>query len=702
MQEIFTFFKNKKYYFLIFLFLVVLVLTFPNITTAVNGYPSQFHPVVVPVAPAAAAAEAAAAEAAAKAKEASCVPSKTQWCCYHPSGWTSGGNVCITDQPPTFVGDVNYGTGDALNNIPLWIGKAIIWGTFRIAGYTSYILSYVFFKIVSNPITTDKSFAEPWGDVRNLANMLIVLGFVVVGVATALRIKTYAAGQLLWKLIVVALFVNFSGLFCGLIIDASNLTTSGLLGAAGTSDASLSNTATISNTGEQVLFKIYLGIKGKENTTTQEISGAPLSWHVAKNDVASFFGYCILAGFVYLGVTFVFLYMSVILIARYVILIMLFILSPLAFAFWVFPATKKLWTEWWSNFIKWCFVGVFASFTLWLTAIQVKALSFGSISNAIISCAVILGFLYIGFKMTAKSTGIAAMAGSAVMGIAGGAAGLAMGASGKIAGFAANKTGLSRAGNWVKNKTGGALERVGLRQRGTTAGNAAAEIEARQKTTGNLSTDQQAKLVNKSAWGHDAVQNKVAMIKNLAKSGDLHKLGDTAAQAKAIAYAESYDKSRGVSSGDLRKNAEDHNYELAEYNNKKVSDLATSQFGGHKGRAATALKRQKLGEIISSGKLSTGEAGRINHNDLDYEMFREHGNANFVEKIATAPQALRDRVGSFDSNLERDAATAHDAGDNAAFNKLRNLHHAIGRINYNPPPTPPAPPAPPTGYGEGI
>lgn len=478
-------FSRKK--LIIFAFLFVIAVSIPIATTmaqfggaGVNPAGGMGNPLTAEEQAEADAADDEAADAAWDA-EAPCMPSKTQWCCYRPGAdWENdsgtGGNVCITEQPATYLG----GNGASwASKIAIALGELVIWGTFRIAGYSSYVLSYVFFAIVSKAVTTDPNFIPAWEQVRNLANMLIVLGFVIVGIATALRIQAWAAKQLLWKLILVALVVNFSGLFCGLIIDASNLTTRGLLGG----ENAQSNTNTIQNTGETVLFRILTGIKGKP--------GGVLSEPYAAAHAGAFAGYCILAGFVYLGVAFTFLYMSVILIARYVILIMLFILSPLAFVFLVFPSTKDKWTKWWNTFIKWCFVGVFGSFVLLLATIQAnvlsKTMSNGSTTDVIISAVIILGFLFIGFKMTAGQTGIASMASTAIMGIAGGAVKLGMGAIGagamggaKILDKISGGRG-SAAVQKLKSGYGKGLEKIGLRKEFSTESANAGQVDAASK-----------------------------------------------------------------------------------------------------------------------------------------------------------------------------------------------------------------------------
>ena len=126
---------------------------------------------------------------------------------------------------------------DPSPSIGINIFKAFLYGlAFAFTVATSFllrlsasILIYAMNELSSLKITSDQGvFYSGWIAVKGLGNMLIVLGFVIVGIATALRIRDYEAKKLLWPLIAIALLINFSGLFCGLIIDAANLIMNGL------------------------------------------------------------------------------------------------------------------------------------------------------------------------------------------------------------------------------------------------------------------------------------------------------------------------------------------------------------------------------------------------------------------------------------------------------------------------------------------
>ena len=71
----------------------------------------------------------------------------------------------------------------------------------------------------------------------SFTNLGFVLAIIVIAFATIFRIQSYAMKQVLWKLIVAALLVNFSLVIAGAFINiADNVTSSfnnKILGASG-------------------------------------------------------------------------------------------------------------------------------------------------------------------------------------------------------------------------------------------------------------------------------------------------------------------------------------------------------------------------------------------------------------------------------------------------------------------------------------
>jgi len=497
----------------------------------------------------------------------------------------------LTETEPDSIGN---GELSFLRTIVLGIPRLLLEGTYTIAAYSNFLLTYIIINIVGKPITTDPTFASSWQLVRDLANMVIVLGFVIVGIATALRIREYEAKQLLGKLIMIALVVNFSGLFCGVLIDASNMITNNLGGqsSAGTAAGTSSASTTTNN-----LTPGSTMLTAMSNSSRKSLDAA-----TANTNIWIFGERCFLFSIVFLGTAFTLLYLTAIFVARYAILIFLFILSPLAFAFFIYPATKKMWTEWWDNFLKWSFVGVFGSFVLYVASSLVTAIGGTDQLSILSSCAVVLIFLYAGFKITAQKTGVASMAGGAIMGMAKGVTGFAVGA---IAGGAAG------GGKMLDKLTGGhvssGIQRLST---GTQRMQERLGLKARdEKSFSSMSTEKLAQVAGGNEIGSTAKDRAQATQEAVKRgAGAISAIGGHDAQAKAVNDAQAYFKTRGIHS-DIKSDALKMNVGLGSpteareaaakqtpqefAKNQKVWDAATLE----------AMPREHIEHMISGQKV---------------------------------------------------------------------------------------------------
>ncbi len=177
-----------------------------------------------------------------------------------------------------------------------------------------------------------------WPIMRDLANMIVVLGFVVIGIATTLRIQEYQAKKTLVPLIIAALLINFSLLITGIFIDATNIATNFFFSKIGNRAFTLQSLAET--------FKMVGNIPSDSWTAFLPKIMALMSFN--------FFAF------------FVFIFYALLILTRIVALWILVILSPLAFVCYVFPATKSIWQAWWKNFSQWCIIGIPAGLFLYI------------------------------------------------------------------------------------------------------------------------------------------------------------------------------------------------------------------------------------------------------------------------------------------------------------------------------------------------
>ena len=550
--------------------------------------------------------------------------------------------------------------------ISLAIAKIFEYATYYLALLSKYILINTLSTLESLTIISPSGVFYPgWAVVRDLANMLIVLGFVIVGIATALRIRDYEAKQLLPKLIIIALLINFSGLFCGLIIDATNIIiTGGFSGGA-------SGTGTITQITQ----------------TFNCLHNSRLTVSLLNDNVPLYIGYSAIFDLIAIVIAFDFFYLAVLLIARYAILGILFILSPLAFSFWVYPASKKLWSEWWNAFLKWSFMGVGLMFSLWIASVVFGSTTVNNTTpDVLLKIIISLLIIYVGVKMTSKSNGIAAMASSAIMGIATGGAGLAMGAAGKVGGGGAKALDKlsggagSAAAQKVSSVAGRGLERMGLRQTGTTAETNKQRVEkeaaplatayAAAKATGDTAT--MDRIQKQAKQGKGAQQ--AAAYKVVSDAKDLHKAFADSSKPGGVDYQKaanqaSYAESVGATG--VIKTSENAMPKLAEYNKASVNEIMkkdpikypnTTAGQAAAGREAVRKKTSEMGvadmRSMPAPQMDADFFEMANPQTLKRAGLEFNGDQRAISKAAL-PE-LRDR-------RNQELITAHVAAGGPAF-----------------------------------
>ena len=176
--------------------------------------------------------------------------------------------------------------------------------------------------------------SDTWNIVRQLVNMFFILILTFIGLATILRLSTYQVKQTFPLLIVIALLVNFSGIFVGFIVDITNLVSNFFLSAA----------AEVNWSSLKELWK-------------SGINDNPFA--LAAKQIAQIL-YFLVAILIYFVLMFVFM-------IRTVFLWVIVILSPIAFASYVLPATRgKIWGPWFEQLIQWSLFVIPVSLTLWL------------------------------------------------------------------------------------------------------------------------------------------------------------------------------------------------------------------------------------------------------------------------------------------------------------------------------------------------
>ena len=352
---------------------------------------------------------------------------------------------------------------ETIDGLILATGQMIISFSFFLMGLGQSLLTNVInSNFIQGAITTDKVVVDGWTAVRDFANMFIVLGFMVIGIATILRIREYEAQKLLPTLIIIALLINFSLLICGLIIDGSNITINYFLAGAISQGG-----GDITNTIQDAVTKTATG----DNLKTALKNS---NWSLFGSIIASSCLYAIVSGMLFIMYAALFIF-------RKAALMCLVILSPLAFVCYVFPVTKPIWSKWWGQFTQWAIVGIPAMFFIYLgskMAISTFSAKDLDIATDPLSFFVPVAFLYFAYTLTFQ---ISAIGAAGIVGAASGAMGFVAGRSTGAIGSATKRlgdaTGLTNAGHAVTGAGSRMLEAVGLRRAGATSAMNANRVE---------------------------------------------------------------------------------------------------------------------------------------------------------------------------------------------------------------------------------
>jgi len=230
-----------------------------------------------------------------------------------------------------------------------------------------------------------------WRVSRDIANMFFILFMVIIAFATILRIERYGAKELLPKLIIIALLINFSLVLCYVLIDITNVAAFFFINNATNNnqvklsavfldglqaarimtaafceqylidrdacDANSSATTDQKNTCRTVAEKKYN--ECQSNITSQTTAEQDFL-DVAISQIGSVFVVFIAVFIMFAG--------GVLMAIRSIAIWFLVIISPLAFMCFILPALRRQWEGWLHQFTRWCIFAPAYTFFLWLTA----------------------------------------------------------------------------------------------------------------------------------------------------------------------------------------------------------------------------------------------------------------------------------------------------------------------------------------------
>src|SRR3989344_57358 len=197
-----------------------------------------------------------------------------------------------------------------------------------------------------------------WLITSDLANLGFVLAIILISFFTIFRFNNYDTKNMLVKLVISALLINFSLVIAGLFIDFSGILTNFFVSKATCGDPA--------KMAENLAgaFQVQKLLQSTDNLDVLTKTAGQLS--------DSFAGWPIFFASLFFSVIFSLIAaisigaVGVMLFIRYIWLVMLVILMPIAWLLRVLPETEGRWKEWWNDFLHWVFFAPAVTFFIYL------------------------------------------------------------------------------------------------------------------------------------------------------------------------------------------------------------------------------------------------------------------------------------------------------------------------------------------------
>jgi hypothetical protein len=217
----------------------------------------------------------------------------------------------------------------------------------------------------------------------SLANLGFIIGIIIIAIATIIQNQTYGMKQILWKLVFMAILVNFGLVIMGAIFNVSNQFTNYFLNCIDPSGSGCSGNEdglTSSNNFAKHLAGAFnpqrdFFTNNVESNDAKDVPGATgsgLGQMLVPITSMLFVVTAVILIVIVLGA------FIVMLVVRYVYIAILAVLLPFAWMLWIFPSTKKNFSDWWEKFIKWTIFAPIVLFFLWLAMETATGLSSNS------------------------------------------------------------------------------------------------------------------------------------------------------------------------------------------------------------------------------------------------------------------------------------------------------------------------------------
>jgi hypothetical protein len=251
--------------------------------------------------------------------------------------------------------------------------KVMYW-TYSLSSWTGRFLNTTIYQLVVRMSdlaaagTAGEAVKDAWSLVRDLANVALVFLMIFIGLSIIVGSTSYGSKRLLFKVVLAALFVNFSITLAQIVIDTSNLLALAvyeefLVDAPQCATRSNNMPAICMGVGPSGEFMKVLDLqKIADVSTLPDKSGMTPAFHKTWQWIFA------LGSVMFLIMAFVFALTAVLIIVRFFTLVLLMVLSPIGLVAWI-TGVGGIGSRWWHKLLSQSFF-LPLMFLMWLLGLR--------------------------------------------------------------------------------------------------------------------------------------------------------------------------------------------------------------------------------------------------------------------------------------------------------------------------------------------
>lgn len=265
------------------------------------------------------------------------------------NGLGAGGDACNFFKNGNLV-ECIAGSAGKLGASILWVFVSLFGWMLGVVGmFFNWVMFVTVFQY-STYFGNSAGILLAWSILRDIGNIVLLFGFIFIGLQTILNIGHFSVGRALPRLVLFAILINFSLFISEAVVDISNVLSASFYSYASGSDCTeFTSNSECTNNGIAGLVIKAAGIGGildfgEFGNNFAEIWGAPdgIQMFVLYAGMSIF----LIIMIVVLGAA------AIMFMVRAITLMLLLVVSPLAFAGLAIPQFEEQSKKWWSSLIS--------------------------------------------------------------------------------------------------------------------------------------------------------------------------------------------------------------------------------------------------------------------------------------------------------------------------------------------------------------